>query len=183
MKYLYSKNEHYNFFIKNEKNNRLDIGLKLLPSSKFIKINEIYNSEINTDYNCIKDYNEYKSYVFKTNSNIEYRLDLFIIYEVTINKRVNHISFTLSNIEWDDEQYENLTNYNETIELLNRIRFIINDLVNKNKILNYFCIGGSDLKEKNSIYKYFLKTVIGESGFEKINTESYSTGWGLFFKI
>jgi hypothetical protein len=104
-------------------------------------------------------------------------------YDGKIGYNVNHISFTTANLEYNDIRYEDETYYYETVELLNRIRFILTDLVSKNEIDNYFCIGGTDLEKKNSIYRNFLKAVVGEGGFEKMDTDLYTTGWGLFFKI
>jgi hypothetical protein len=69
------------------------------------------------------------------------------------------------------------------IELLNRLHFILKDLVSKNIINNNFCIGGTELIE-NNIYEFFLKVIVGDGGFEKINTNVYSkVGWGLYFSI
>jgi hypothetical protein len=81
------------------------------------------------------------------------------------------------------EDYDKLTNKNEMIEILNRIHFIIKDLLYKNIIINSFCIGGTDLESKNNIYYYFLKIMVGENGFSKKDTKYYDSGWGLYFKI
>ena len=59
------------------------------------------------------------------------------------------------------------------LEILNRIRYIIEDLVKSEDVVNNFCIGDSILDSKNNIYEYFLKMVIGEdkyiSGFFRNN--------------
>ena len=63
------------------------------------------------------------------------------------------------------------------------MNFILRDLV-KNGISNLFCIGGNEIFQKNNIYEYFLKVVVGEDGFKKLNTDVYpDSGWGLYFKI
>lgn len=187
MKYLYTKNEHFTkFYEDNNYNERVSKFLKILPTSKGFKlrkINELFETEIETEYKKIYDDNGLKTFLFKTNSNTKYRLDLVLDYDSKLNDFINHISFTTSNNDYDDDTYENLTNKNESIELLNRLRFILKDLVSRNKVYNYFCIGGTDLESKNNIYKYFLKVVVGEDGFKKIDTDDYKTGWGLYFKI
>lgn len=202
MKYLYSKSEHYDLFIKENKSNRLSKGLKIMPYEskvssllkKTYNINEeIFDKSIVTDYELINVEDGFKKVVFKSNSNTEYRLDIFEIEEDGI---VNHISFALNSQKFDvlpkdygefqeyEMEYQELTNKNETIEVLNRIHFILRDLVEKTIINNSFCIGGTKLEKKNKIYQYLLKTIVGEGGFKKLNTNIYpEIGWGLYFKI
>lgn len=55
--------------------------------------------------------------------------------------------------------------------------------VKNDTLSNYFCIGGIEIKSKNNIYEYFLKVVVGENGFEKLDTDLYDNKWGLYFKI
>ena len=80
-----------------------------------------------------------------------------------------------------NSEYESPTNKGEIIEILNRLNYIIRDLV-KHGMENSFCIGGTEIQKKNDIYEYFLK-VIG-CDFDKRNTSVYpKSGWGLYFKI
>jgi hypothetical protein len=204
MNYLYTRSDHYKLFFERNRSDRLSKKLKISPQESKIRdlltisldyINEeIFDSPVNTDYQ-VEDNPGSKKIVFESSSKTEYRLDIFIIKE---NDKgiVNHLSFTendkmydvIPNNDIEFQEYENsyhrLTNKKEVYEVLNRIRFILNDLVNKNNISNYFCIGGSKLEKKNVIYEYFLKVVVGENGFDKLSSDVYTdTGWGLYFSI
>lgn len=183
MNYLYTRNEHFRMFMEKHNNERLKKNLKIIPSTKFNRVFEIFDRIVDTEYKFI-DNSPIKTYIFKTNSEYEYRLDLYVDEEPNIGI-VNHISFTSSYI--DDYQSIDYDGYKtfkyEMIEVLNRIKFILKDLLEKEEIINSFCIGGTDLEKKNNIYQDFLRTVIGKDGFDKIPTKSYHCGWGLFFKI
>jgi hypothetical protein len=197
MKYLYTTSEHYKKFLESNKSNRIHKNLKIWTSgskNNLLKINEIFETPIDTKYSVETHPNNGLKITFNTNSNTNYRLDLLFIEE--FGKLINHISFTLNNSIFDvipnnDEDYDkmnieyhNPTGKNEMIEVLNRIHFILRDLVSKKIIINNFCIGGSEIIEKDKIYEYFLKVVVGEDGFEKLNTNIYPTvGWGLYFSI
>jgi hypothetical protein len=81
-------------------------------------------------------------------------------------------------------RYEEPTNNYEVYDLLGRIRFILNSMVNDKVIENSFCVGGTLFLKKNYLYKYFLKMIVGEDGFKKRDTVVYpKVGWGLYFKI
>lgn len=180
MNYLYTKIEHYRLFFEKYNTDRLEKNLKLYTNSKTNLLNEIFNNPIKTEYDIFYDENNIKI-IFITKSKTEYRLDIFPIDEK--NKGlVNHISFSLSDSKLDDE-YEKLTNKNEMLDILNRIHYIIIDIVSKNIVNNYFCIGGKEIKEKNKIYEYFLKIVVGDKGFDKLETDIYNTKWGLYFEV
>jgi hypothetical protein len=205
MKYLYTKTEHYKLFVKENKNNRLSKDIKILPESdkmSLFKISlnsnlneEIYDKPLETDYKLLKIKDNFIKVLFQSKSNINYRLDIHTIVEK--NGIVNHISFTEDDIKYDIipdkqsdfEQYEidynRLTGKNEMIELMNRIHYILSNLLSNDDLSNNsFCIGGTELIEKNNIYEYLLKVIVGDGGFEKINTDIYSkVGWGLYFSI
>ena len=68
---------------------------------------------------------------------------------------------------------------------MNRIHFILKDIIDKNYINNnLFCIGGTEIESKNNIYEYSLKVIVGNNGFDKLKTSVYpKTGWGLYFSI
>lgn len=69
-------------------------------------------------------------------------------------------------------------------EIINKIHFILNDLIDNKIINNYFCIGGTKLLTKNNIYQYVLKILVGEDSFKKLDTNVYKdTKFGLYFKI
>jgi len=188
MKYLFTKNDHYIKYVEEHGSDRLCKNLKLYITSKDIllkkvsnNINEIFDKNIKTDYDIV--YNNNNILIsFLSNSEFKYRLDIFKIKE--INGVVNHISFSKydGNIN-DEENYEELLNKNEMIEVINRIHYILKDLVKNNNITNYFCIGGCDLLSKNRIYEYALKTIVGVDGFKKLYTDLYDSKFGLYFKI
>lgn len=190
MKYLHTRQEHYRKFINKYKTDRLNKNLKLYTESKTKLltdsgiVNEIFNTPIKTQFNIHKYEHAYKI-DFNTKSGEKYRLDIIILDEKD-KGIVNHLAFSLYDNDINNQnEYEKLTGKNEMIEVLNRIHYIIIELVKNNNISNYFCIGGSDLISKNKIYEYFLKVVVGEDGFEKLNTDVYGDdmSWGLYFKI
>jgi len=184
MRYIHTKLEDYNKFIKENGTNRLSKNLKIHTSSKnlllksLFNVNEMFDRILKTDY-IIKPNTKYLI-LFKTNKNNEYRLDVVPKYE-NDKGLVNHIAFTDSKVN-KIEDYDVLLDKNEMIEILNRISYIINDLVIKNIINNYFCIGGTNLESKNKIYEYLLKVVVDQNGFTKETTNLYDAGWGLYFK-
>ena len=174
MNYLITRKEHF-------KNERLSKTLKTTTIGTYDKLlgintlNEILDSNLKTDYNFEND-NEISFY---TNSGVKYRLD--IIPKNEHNQTINHISFSEYDVQL--ENYDRLTGNDELIELLNRIKYIINDLVQMKKIENSFCIRGTELESKNNIYEYSLYILLGKNGYEKKDTIFYDVGWGLYFTI
>ncbi len=175
MNYLITRKEHF-------KNERLSKNLKTITIGNYDKLfnvsslNEILDSDLITNYKKIND----NLYSFFTVSKQKYRLDIILKNEKNIGL-VNHIAFSL--YERTESNYDILTNKKEMIEVLNRIKFIINDLVTNFNIINYFCIGGTELESKNNIYEYVLFILLGEYGYEKKYTDLYDSNWGLYFKI
>lgn len=192
-------------FCEKNRTNRLSKFVKILPESDKMslfkitsgyKLNEeIFNESIETKYDIEELKQNFFKITFKTNSDTKYRLDIHVIDEV--NGIVNHISFTEHDSKYDtitdnendfneyEESYNKPTNRNEMIELMNRIHFILKDIIDKNYINhNLFCIGGTEIEGKNNIYEYSLKVIVGKNGFNKLKTDVYTnTGWGLYFYI
>ena len=88
-----------------------------------------------------------------------------------------HIGFS----EWNKElnnpnDYENLTNKNEAIDVFSRLIWILKDL---NMNVEY-CIGSSADSRENNIYEYMMRFV---SNWEKRNTEQYTLGWAIYFNL
>lgn len=186
MIYLYTKYDHYVFFIEKHKTDRLMKNLKISTHVKSgVLIKEILNNPIKTEYNI--EYIDNRILIsFNSESNNKYRLDIFpIIEEDKSIDPINHISFSRFENSIDDEfEYENETGLNEMIEILNRIHYILKDLLSNDKINNYFCIGFSKSLRKNNIYKYALKIIVGDGGFDKLPTDIYPlTKFGLYFKV
>jgi hypothetical protein len=212
MKYLYIKSEHYKMFVKENNTNKLSKNLKLWTREnklkKFIdiQINEeqIFENPIETKYKIEID--EYiadgfvkrKKIVFATESGNEYRIDINTLFEEDKMQlgQVSHISFSINDPALDeipmteedyikfDEIYSKLTNRGETLEILNRIHFILRDLVDKGNLYNSFCVGISEIESKNKIYEYFLEKIVGKNGFKKLKTDIYPVSkYGIYFKI
>jgi len=204
MKYLYTKSKHYKLFCEKNGTDRLSKGIKILPDgdkmnlfklSQNLSINEeIFNSPIETSYEPIEINSNFTRVDFKTKSNTTYRLDIHKVVEN--DERINHISFTEKDLKFDsipdnhidferyEDDYNKPTERYEMVEVMNRIHFILKDMLDKNKIENRFCIGGTEMVSKNKIYEYSLRIIVGNGGFEKIKTDVYpNVGWGLYFSI
>ena len=109
---------------------------------------EIFNNSIETKYNIEKLKENLFKITFETNSNTKYRLDIHVIDEV--NGIVNHIAFTENDSKFDiipnnskdfneyEESYNKPTTRHEMIELMNRIHFILKDIIDKNYIRKCF---------------------------------------------
>lgn len=186
------KNEHYKKFIKENNTDKFSRFIKIWCPSKsyllsFTEFGPTLNEEIFEPLytNYIEEIvnNIHIVYYFETKSLTKYRLDIFKLSE--FNTTINHIGFSLANKSIDNQdEYEEETNKNESIELFSRIIFILNDLIQKNKINNEFCIGGSTFEKKNILYKNMLKYLVGPNGFQKRNTNYYpNVGWGIYFQI
>lgn len=170
MKYTYIVN--YNQF-KTFENSKLDKITNITTGSKFIKdsfignkVNEIFDKHIPTEYS-VHDrkspiYNDYDYiFYFKTQTNIEYRID--ILKHDDDKVKYNNMYSILFSLKKNDpykskvDEYEELTDKNEMIEILNRIRYILKDWISKNNLNITFVIGKSDIERKNKIYKYFIR--------------------------
>lgn len=201
MNYLYTQYKHYTKYINENGTDRVYKGLKIQStSSKFSSLSnfkfneEIFEKPVECEYKTNYINKNQIKITFKSKNDIEYRLDIFKIVENGV--LYNHISYTKNDDIFDkspenqqeqdemDMKYEEPTNNYEVYDLLGRIRFILNSMVNDKIIENSFCVGGTLFLKKNNMYKYFLKIIVGEDGFEKRDTDVYpKVGWGLYFKI
>ena len=202
MIYIYSKYEHYLKYLLKNNTDRLHKGLKLTTSSnnKTSLFNnnrlneEIFNNSIQCDYEIVNLKNNHIKVIFKSKNDNEYRIDIFKILENS--KIINHIGFTLNNDIFDitpttpeeqeifDIEYEKMTNISEIYDILGRIRYILENMVNDKIIDSSFCIGGTKFIKKNKLYEYMLKFIVGDDGFEKRESDIYpKIGWGLYFDI
>ncbi|MFW6226365.1 MAG: hypothetical protein ACOC3V_05360 [bacterium] len=158
--------------------NRLDKWTKIIPKdgkSKLLKelggfiIEEEIFDGIETEYNVFKNENGYKL-LFGTKNKTPYRFDI-----IKENDTIYHLSFSsLDNIDYHD-----LTNKHESLEVFNRLIWILKDfrLSLPNDI--EFCIGFDDIK-KGRIYEYMMKFI---KNWEKRETHWYDTGWAIYFKL
>lgn len=202
MKYIYVKSEHYRLFTNENNTDRLCKGLKIFTYGEKVEllktnnpiVEKIFNSNIETEYFLEISDPFRKKITFNSTAGNSYRLDINIIPE--FGKVCNHISFSINDPKFDivpqteeeylqlDLEYSRVTGRGEMIEILNRIRYVLNDIIEKKIISNYFCIGISEIESKNKIYEYFLDIVVGDGGFKKLKTDIYpKSGYGLYFKI
>ena len=155
--------EQYKTFnsYKLDKITRVSTGSKLIT-----KMNEIYQEKLKTNYTTeIRKSPTYEGddYIirFKTNSNVDYRLDLLKHEDDKVNyENMYSVLFSLEkNNHYSSSiyDYEELTDKNEMIEILSRIGYIIQDWLNNTNKCITFVLGKSDIEKKNNIYKYFIK--------------------------
>lgn len=180
MNYIHLNFKHYSDFIESNKSDRLCKNLKLFTKSK--RLLEVFDGDIETEYEIITNNKRESLITFKSISGEKYRIDIYKVFENI--GTVNHISFSTFDKDLDDSDYEEPTNKNEVYDVLNRIKFILNDMIKCVELESRkFCIGGTKFTSKNLIYKYILTKIVGESGVMKRETPLYETGWGLYFMI
>lgn len=180
----------YNQF-KTFKKYKLDKNIYISTLSKFSdnlphikKINEIFTSEISTLYQVEKIKSPYFNgydyfFFFKSSSNTEYRIDLLFMEDKEVSyNNIYSVSFSLAENEPYSSSiidYEKLTDKKEMIELLSRIKFIIKNWLNSINFNITFCIGKSDIENKNNIYEYMIKVCFPDY-FIKYDYSSQFTG-------
>jgi hypothetical protein len=178
MNYIKVKYQDYKKYLEVFNTDRIDKGNKISPiiSSlpKFLNINEEILEGRETKYELVKNKNSYLIEFLSSNSN-KYRFDL----SNEPNTKIYHLSFSDSDKDIQDTSYENLTKRNESIDVFSRLVWILKDINSKINIDEY-CIGGTDNDSKNKIYQYLMGFV---SGWEKRDTNQYSLGWGIYFKV
>lgn len=135
---------------------------------------EIFNG-LETKYDIIENDLNYLVR-FITISGTEYRFDLLN----EPKKKIYHLAFSLfSNEIGNDIEYHRHTDKGESLELMNRLIFILKDLSDRIEV-EYYCIGLTGNKKKDNIYEYMMRFL---SGWEKKQTAHYETGWGIYFNI
>lgn len=152
---------------------RIDEHNKIWAQSKsnLLLTNEIFtNGGYETKYTIDRVDSDYLI-KFKCNSEQVYRLDL-----INDGSEIYHLAFSTIDKEKDDIEYESPTDRKESLEVLNRLMWIIKD-INLSGV--EFCIGATGTK-KDNIYKYMLSQV---STWEKRSCVYYELGWGIFFTI
>jgi hypothetical protein len=174
MNYLKTSLYTYQEYIKDYKTNRLDKNNKLhisnIPNN--LKIDEIFDSNINMvkdiDFEIIKYKhivyeNEYNyKFIFKTNKS-EYRLDFIILIEnnkninndILKNKKYVSVSFSEENV--NSEDYDTPTNNEEQYEVLNKVIYLVNYFKNMISDRYIFMFGDPNNNSKINIYKYILE--------------------------
>lgn len=164
----------YNTYYLDKKNKYLIWS----PSKSYIlngfkPVLEMYDGTY-TDYTFSEESTDQQiCIIFKTSSETKYRLDL----SIEPNTNIYHIAFSLDNI--DIENYEEITNLNESKEVFSRIAYILRDLRKKLNIDEY-CIGATGNIKKDVLYSKMMRYV---DSWEKRDTKDYKLGWALYFKI
>lgn len=175
------KIEDYKNYINKYGTNKLDSKNEIYTFGSFppkfyreqYNINEEVFEGIPCTYEILEKDNNKILIKFESKSDSYYRLDIF----KEPNTNIWHIGFSEIDSKIDNiEQYQSLTNKNESIDVLSRLIWILKDL---NKDVEY-CIGATGDDKKDRIYIYMMRFV---SNWEKRETEQYPLGWGIYFKI
>ena len=178
-KYILVRMPEYLIYQEKYGHVRLDRSTKIWSAPKnkiFGSINEeeIFDG-IETKYSTNKQGNNYLV-EFKTNSNTEYRFDLLN----EPNTKVYHLAFSLfSNVLSDETEYHRQTNKGESLEVINRLIYILKEL-DKKLDVDQYCIGATGNDKKDHIYEYLMRFI---TGWEKKETDQYQNGWGIYFKL
>jgi hypothetical protein len=124
------------------------------------------------DYDIIEKNDDRVLIKFKSKSLIEYRFD--ILREP--NTRIWHLAFSLSSSDMSDG-YHDRTNKYESIDIISRMVWILNDLELN---VDEYCIGITGDKSKDNIYTYMMRSA---KEWDKRETNQYPLGWAIYFKI
>lgn len=141
----------------------------------YSEINEVFTEKIPTDYKLV-DYGNYLSYEFKTNSGTLYDLEFHYSEEFSFTKLDNNkilgeilntdkkiiecfdIAFTLSSVinKNNPDEFELDSNKKEIIELMGRMVYILNHLIEQHSNYNLFIVGNSR-RNRMKIYELIFK--------------------------
>lgn len=138
--------------------------------NEFKPVNEEIFNGTKTEYKLVEVESGYLI-TFFTNSQMEYRFDLF----KEPNTNIYHLGFSISNVQQSD--YEKVTDVNESIELFSRLTWILKDLKIR---VDEFCIGATGNPKKDRIYEYMMRFV---DSWQKRKSDHYPLGWALYFKL
>ena len=140
---------------------RIDIVDSSLP--KFLKTNEEIFEGIETKYDIVERNDNHCLVKFITDSNTDYRFDLF----KEENTNIWHLGFSLLDSKLDSE-YDILTDKKESIQIFGKIIFILKDI--KSQInADEYCIGMTGNQKKDNIYQYIMRFVSGWEKEKQIN--------------
>jgi hypothetical protein len=174
MKYIQTTLKTYDDFVLENNTDVLSKKLKLHVSKmpKYLKIDEIFDSNFKlvenvdfyiTEYNHFK-YKEEKNYIYSfTIKDIDYRLDFIVLRENNNNlknaelydKNFISISFSLKNRKSED--YDIPTELNNQYEVMNYIIYLINNFKDKINEDYIFMFGDPKDNRKFNIYEFIVK--------------------------
>lgn len=165
--------ENGTYYLDKKNKYRIWASSKSRVINGFKKVNELYDG-IYTEYNFSPEStNDNMCVTFYTKSKNKYRFDL----QKEPHTNIYHLMFTLDDRTKDN--YESVTNLDESKEVLGRLSYILKDVSKKYNITN-FCIGATGDVKKDEIYRYMMLYV---KSWEKRNTDEYDLGWALYFTI
>jgi len=188
-RYLVS-HETYKKYYEDYKSYKVDKN-SYIQSTKFetlFKLNEIFDRKLETEYTLHNQINNITGfedvfYLFKSNSGVEYRLDLIPIEDKTISyPNYVSVSFSLSKNNPNDSipsDYDALTDKNEMMEIMSRLLYLI-DVYKGEFGDKVFMIGYCDNIKKMQIYEYLIRIVFKDYKLEKIKTSAFPDGYSLF---
>lgn len=183
--------------------------IKSLIKKEFDKlINEIFDSKIKTDYETIKktfDGFNVEAYRFESKNHNQYdleflfnvqltdfRLDNGEIFSEYLNSNIKYfetvdIAFTLSErIKNDDniehKEYTRNTEYNEQLDVLGRIVYLVDVFINEHPEINVYVIGRNTHKTKINAYKKMFSNIFS-SQFIMFEGESIGYSEGAIYFI
>jgi len=171
----------YNNYLDKYNTNKLDSKNEIFTLESFppkfyrdrIGINEEIFEGIPCSYDFLEKSDDKILIKFSSKSLSEYRVD--ILKEPNFD--IWHIGFSeIDNELYDVEEYQSLTNKEESIDVISRIVWILSDF---NMNVEY-CIGVTGDDRKDKIYEYIMRFV---SKWEKRKTNQYPIGWAIYFKI
>jgi hypothetical protein len=171
MKYILTTLKTYNDYVKDNNTDKLSDYYKLHTPviNKYLKINEIFDKELNLDRNkdfFIQKYissNGYENYIYYFNvNNIEYRL-YFVFFKndekennIELNNKI-FISVSFGLKESNDVTYDNLTNKHEQYKVINYVISLIKlfkNNIDENKYV--FMFGNPKDSRKLDIYEFII---------------------------
>ena len=169
------KLDDFILYLENNKTDRLDNNNVIWSQSKSILISNLFLEKafdgIETNYSLHKNQGGYLI-IFNSKSNSEYRFDL-----MRDNQNIYHLGFSLSDSDISD--YEELTDKGESMDVFNRLIWILRDVSRVENIKKFF-IGSTNSEKKNRIYQYLMRYI---SKWEKRESDQYESGWGIYFEL
>jgi hypothetical protein len=169
------KIEDYKRYTDLHGNNKLDSTIEIYSNSqfpKFLNISEEVFEGRETKYEIVKEADDHILIRFKSTSNIEYRIDLF----KEPNTNIWHIAFSLFDIDISNSNYHERTDKKESIDIISRIVWILKDIKRDVE----YCIGATPDPIKNKIYEYLMRFI---TNWERRETNQYTLGWAIYFKL
>ena len=157
-----------NFLLINE-----EIDFNLIPCTYTYSITPNPNVKINTYTFITKKGNSYSVYVNNTHEPNFTLNDGTKLYNYSNGYYIPTIYFSLTSNGLNQNLFNKLTNFGETLEVMGKVCFIINQYINNNPKYKVYSIGGVD-KSKEKFYLNWLS---------KLNISDYKSGLSNTYNI